>query len=195
MDTIETCGGTVASVTNVDLDAGTTVQAGLVLARQSRSCGGGSGGSGGGGGGGGGRGGRGGGGGGRGGGGGWGKGGGGGGRGGWGKGGGGGWGKGGGWGRRGRFFWPYDYHQRYVQPAMLYPSCECITHTDHPISINYNPSYANNACNSNDIFDPCFCYSTCPNKFGDLEGEWYNCSSPERGGIGSAGTVCRYSEK
>ena len=121
----------------------------------------------------------------------WGKGKGGGGRGGWGKGKGGG-GRGhGGWGRgKGRFFWPWSY----VQPITVYPTCNCITHTEHPMSIDYNPRYANNLCTPNDVMDPCFCYSTCPNRFGDLERQWYNCSSPERGGTGSGGTICRFYE-
>ncbi len=116
-----------------------------------------------------------------------------------GKGGGGrGWGGGGrGWGKGiGKGFGshlnylPWAY---YRQPIIV-PICDCITHSEHPTSINYNPSWANNACDPNDMYDQCYCYSTCPDKFGYLHRRWYNCSTPERGGLGAGSTVCKFRE-
>lgn len=84
--------------------------------------------------------------------------------------------------------------QYVVQPLVVYPQCHCITHSEHPTSINYNPNLANNDCDPNHSLDPCFCYSTCSDRFGNLDRQWYNCSAPDRGGLGSGGTVCRFRE-
>lgn len=84
--------------------------------------------------------------------------------------------------------------QYVVQPLVVYPVCQCITHSEHPTSINYNPNLANNDCDPNHPIDPCFCYSTCPDRFGNLDRQWYNCSAPDRGGLGSGSTVCRFRE-
>lgn len=81
-----------------------------------------------------------------------------------------------------------------VQPLLAYPSCQCITHSEHPTTINYNPNIADNLCDPNNTIDPCFCYSTCPDRFGNLDRQWYNCSAPDRGGLGSGGTTCRFRE-
>lgn len=94
--------------------------------------------------------------------------------------------------------WGGDYWrlqpQYVVQPLLVYPQCNCITHSEHPTSINYNPNLANNDCDPNHPIEPCFCYSTCPDRFGNLDRQWYNCSAPDRGGLGSGSTVCRFRE-
>ena len=88
-----------------------------------------------------------------------------------------------------RNYWQPQY---VVQPLVVYPPCQCITHSEHPDTINNNPALADNSCEPNDIMDPCFCYSTCPDRFGNLDRQWYNCSAPDRGGLGAGSTVCRF---